>query len=302
MVRIEYLIDQFLVYLRVNKNFSIHTLESYGLDLRQFTIFFDNEPVTDIQFINHLLIRRYLAKLKEEQLARTSIARKISCLRSFFKFLCRQGYLANNPLIGISTPKLEKRLPEFLYPKELEDLLKLPNQLDNLGIRDQAILEVFYSSGLRLQELVGLTLADLDLNGGYLRVFGKGAKERLVPIGGCASRALQKYLKEVRPELLSKSNNSAQTEHVFLNYRGTRLSGRSIQRLMDKYIKLLALNRKISPHTLRHTFATHLLENGADLRVVQELLGHVDISSTQIYTHLTKERIRAVYLKSHPRA
>jgi integrase/recombinase XerC len=178
----------------------------------------------------------------------------------------------------------------------------LPNQLDNLGIRDQAILEVFYSSGLRLQELVGLTLVDLDLNGGYLRVFGKGAKERLVPIGGCASRALQKYLKEVRPELLSKSNNSAQTEHVFLNYRGTRLSGRSIQRLMDKYIKLLALNRKISPHTLRHTFATHLLENGADLRVVQELLGHVDISSTQIYTHLTKERIRAVYLKSHPRA
>jgi integrase/recombinase XerC len=302
MVRIEYLIDQFLVYLRVNKNFSIHTLESYGLDLRQFTIFFDNELVTDIQFVNHLLIRRYLAKLKEEQLARTSIARKISCLRSFFKFLCRQGYLSNNPLICISTPKLEKRLPEFLYPKELEDLLKLPNLLGNLGIRDQAILEIFYSSGLRLQELVGLTIADLDLSGGYLRVFGKGAKERLVPIGGYASRALQKYLKEVRPELLAKSNNSVQTEHVFLNYRGTRLSGRSIQRLMDKYIKQLALNRKISPHTLRHTFATHLLENGADLRVVQELLGHVDISSTQIYTHLTKERIRAVYLKSHPRA
>lgn len=302
MVRFENLVDEFLVYLRVNKNFSIHTLESYGLDLRQFSVFFDIEPIADVELINHLVIRRYLAKLKEEQLARTSIARKISCLRSFFKFLCRQGYISNNPLIGISTPKLEKRLPEFLYPEELEGLLKLPNPSDYLGIRDQAILEIFYSSGLRLQELVGLTLADLDLSRGYLRVFGKGAKERLVPIGGCAIRALLKYLKEVRPELLSKSTKSEQTVHVFLNYRGTRLSGRSIQRLMDKYLQQLALHRKISPHTLRHTFATHLLENGADLRVVQELLGHVDISSTQIYTHLTKERIRAVYLKSHPRA
>jgi integrase/recombinase XerC len=302
MLKFENLIDEFLIYLQVNKNFSIHTLESYGLDLRQFSVFFDKEPITSVELINHLLIRRYLAELKEEQLARKSIARKISCLRSFFKFLCRQGYISNNPLIGISIPKLEKRLPEFLYPEELESLLNLPDQSNYLGIRDQAILEIFYSSGLRLQELVGLTIADLDLEGGYLRVFGKGAKERLVPIGGCAKRALLKYLKEVRTELLAKSNNPNQTVHVFLNYRGTRLSGRSIQRLMDKYLQQLALHRKISPHTLRHTFATHLLENGADLRVVQELLGHVDISSTQIYTHLTKERIRAVYLKSHPRA
>jgi integrase/recombinase XerC len=302
MLKFENLIDEFLIYLQVNKNFSMHTLESYGLDLRQFSVFFDKEPITSVELINHLLIRRYLAELKEKQLARKSIARKISCLRSFFKFLCRQGYISNNPLIGISIPKLEKRLPEFLYPEELESLLNLPDQSNYLGIRDQAILEIFYSSGLRLQELVGLTIADLDLEGGYLRVFGKGAKERLVPIGGCAKRALLKYLKEVRTELLAKSNNPNQTVHVFLNYRGTRLSGRSIQRLMDKYLQQLALHRKISPHTLRHTFATHLLENGADLRVVQELLGHVDISSTQIYTHLTKERIRAVYLKSHPRA
>jgi integrase/recombinase XerC len=302
MLKFENLIDEFLIYLQVNKNFSIHTLESYGLDLRQFSSFFDKEPIASVELINHLLIRRYLAELKAEQLARKSIARKISCLRSLFKFLCRQGYISNNPLIGISIPKLEKRLPDFLYPEELESLLNLPDQSNFLGIRDQAILEIFYSSGLRLQELVGLTIADLDLDGGYLRVFGKGAKERLVPIGGCAKRALLKYLKEVRTELLAKSNNPDQTVHVFLNYRGTRLSGRSIQRLIDKYLQQLALHRKISPHTLRHTFATHLLENGADLRVVQELLGHVDISSTQIYTHLTKERIRAVYLKSHPRA
>ncbi|HBF37959.1 MAG TPA: tyrosine recombinase XerC [Firmicutes bacterium] len=287
--------------MRISKNYSLNTLESYGLDLRQFSTFFDKESVS-IEQVDHLFIRRYLAKLKEEQLARRSIARKISCLRSFFKFLCRQGYLTNNPIFGVSTPKQEKRLPEFLYPEELDNLLKLPDLTRVLGIRDQAILEVFYSSGLRLQELVGLTLVDLDLDGGYLRVYGKGAKERLVPLGGCAKRALIKYLKEVRPQLISKENSSKQTMNVFLNYRGTRLSGRSIQRLMDKYLQQLALHRKISPHTLRHTFATHLLENGADLRVVQELLGHVDISSTQIYTHLTKERIRAVYLKSHPRA
>jgi integrase/recombinase XerC len=301
MLKLEILIDEFLIYLRVSKNFSIHTLESYGLDLQQFSTFFDKEPISAVECIDHLIIRRYLSKLKEKQLSRTSIIRKISCLRSFFKFLCLQGYIPNNPILGISTPKREKRLPEFLYPEELENLLNLPD-LSELGVRDQAILEVFYSSGLRLQELVGLTIADLDFNAGYLRVFGKGAKERIVPLGGCAKRALIKYLEEVRPKLLSKSNSSKQTMSVFLNYRGTRLSGRSIQRLMDKYIQQLAIYRKISPHTLRHTFATHLLENGADLRVVQELLGHVDISSTQIYTHLTKERIRAVYLKSHPRA
>ncbi len=302
MLKLETLIDEFLIYLRVNKNYSIRTLESYGLDLRQFLTFFDNESILTLEHIDHLLLRKYLATLKEEQLARRSIARKISCLRSFFKFLCRQGYLTDNPIVGVSTPKLEKRLPEFLYPEELESLLKLPDISGVLGIRDQAILEVFYSSGLRLQELVGLTMVDLDLDGGYLRVYGKGSKERLVPLGGCAKRALIKYLKEVRPQLVSKGNSSKQPMNVFLNYRGTRLSGRSIQRLMDKYLQQLALHRKISPHTLRHTFATHLLENGADLRVVQELLGHVDISSTQIYTHLTKERIRAVYLKSHPRA
>lgn len=302
MFKLENLVDEFLIYLRANKNYSKRTLESYGLDLRQFLTFFDKAPVSTLEEIDHLIFRKYLAILKDEQLARRSIARKISCLRSFFKFLCRQGYLLNNPIQGVSTPKLEKRLPEFLYSEELESLLKLPDLSIILGIRDQAILEVFYSSGLRLQELVGLTLADLDLDRGYLRVYGKGAKERLVPLGGCAKRALIKYLKEVRPKLILKGNSSKQTLNVFLNYRGTRLSGRSIQRLMDKYLQQLALHRKISPHTLRHTFATHLLENGADLRVVQELLGHVDISSTQIYTHLTKERIRAVYLKSHPRA
>ena len=190
-----------------------------------------------------------------------------------------------------------------MYPEEVEAFLGMPDPSSDLGIRDRAILEVLYSSGLRLQELVALRMDDLDLSRGYLRVFGKGSKERIVPLGGAARRALLRYLREVRPALAAKANSKIGFQNnVFLNYRGTRLSGRGIQRIVAKYLRLVSIRRKISPHTFRHTFATHLLENGADLRVVQELLGHVDISSTQIYTHVTKERIRSIYLKSHPRA
>jgi integrase/recombinase XerC len=297
---IENHVDEFLTHLRVNQNYSEHTLESYGLDLRQFIEFLTAKNYSDMEALNYLVFRSYLADLKANNLARTTIARKLSCLRSFFKFLCRQGYLAQNPLMSVATPKRERKLPEFLYLEELNQLLSLPDGNTPLGIRDQAILELFYSSGLRLQEVVNLQVADLDLSRSYVKVFGKGSKERIVPLGGAARRSIERYLTEVRPQLIAK--NGKETKALFLNYQGTRLSGRSIQRLFSKYIKQLALDRKISPHTLRHTFATHLLENGADLRVVQELLGHVDLSSTQIYTHLTKERIRAVYLKSHPRA
>ncbi|HOJ77947.1 MAG TPA: tyrosine recombinase XerC [Bacillota bacterium] len=293
-------VDEFLTHLRVNQNYSEHTLESYGLDLRQFIEFLTAKNYSDMEALNYLVFRSYLADLKANNLARTTIARKLSCLRSFFKFLCRQGYLAQNPLLSVATPKRERKLPEFLYLEELNQLLSLPDGNTPLGIRDQAILELFYSSGLRLQEVVNLQVANLDMSRGYVKVFGKGSKERIVPLGGAARRSIERYLNEVRPQLIAK--NGKETKALFLNYQGTRLSGRSIQRLFSKYIKQLALDRKISPHTLRHTFATHLLENGADLRVVQELLGHVDLSSTQIYTHLTKERIRAVYLKSHPRA
>lgn len=296
----ENLVDEFLTFLKVGKNSSAHTFESYGLDLSQFISFLEEEKITTPESVSRPVIRRYLAKLKEACYARSSIARKIACIRSFFKFLCKQGYLSVNPVVGVSTPKRERRLPKFMYLEEINQLLNLPDRSVKLGIRDLTILEVLYSSGLRLNEIVDLTLDDLDLSRGYLRVYGKGAKERIVPLGGPANRLLRKYLDEVRPVLKAGNNNIE--NHVFLNYRGTRLSGRSIQRLLDKYLKQMALDRKISPHTLRHTFATHLLENGADLRVVQELLGHVNISSTQIYTHITKERIRMVYLKSHPRA
>lgn len=300
----ENLVDEFLTHLKVGNHYSKHTLESYGLDLRQFLNFLEEEKVADPEAVDHLVLRKYLTILKQAKLAKSSIARKIACLRTFFKFLCKQGYLQNNPAKEVASPRREKRLPEFMYPEEINALLNMPDQSQKLGIRDQAILEILYSSGLRLQEIVDLRMEDLDLSRGYLRVFGKGSKERVAPLGGVAGRILQRYLKEVRPGLLAKLPPNAESQNnVFLNYRGTRLSGRSIQRIVLKYLKKLAfLNRKITPHTFRHTFATHLLENGADLRVVQELLGHVDISTTQIYTHVTKERIRSIYLKSHPRA
>lgn len=300
----ENLADEFLIYLKVSNHYSKHTLESYGLDLRQFIQFVQDEQVSEPEDVDHLLLRKYLTHLKQADLAKTSITRKIACLRSFFKYLCRQGYLQNNPVKQVASPRREKRLPEFMYPDEVNALLTMPDLSKNLEIRDQAILEILYSSGLRLQEIVNLKLEDLDLSRGYLRVFGKGSKERLAPLGGVAQRALQCYLMKVRPILLAKlPSDSVVQNNVFLNYRGTRLSGRSIQRMVLKYLKkLILLKRNISPHTFRHTFATHLLGNGADLRVVQELLGHADISTTQIYTHITKERIRSVYLKSHPRA
>ncbi len=301
---LENLVDEFLTYLRVGNHYSAHTLDSYGLDLRQFLQFLEEERVNRPEAVDHLLLRKYLTHLKETALAKSSIARKVACLRTFFKFLCKQGYLQENPVQGVSSPRREKRLPEFMYPDEINALLEMPDLSSGLGIRDQTILEILYSSGLRLQEVVNLKMADLDLSRGYLRVFGKGSKERMVPLGEVACRILLRYLNEVRPELLKNNNREmAFQNNVFLNYKGTRLSGRSIQRLVLKYLKkLVILKRNITPHTFRHTFATHLLENGADLRVVQELLGHVDISTTQIYTHVTKERIRSVYLKSHPRA
>lgn len=301
---LENLVDEFLTYLKVGNHYSVHTLESYGLDLRQFLQFMEEEKIEAPEAIDHILLRKFLADLKRNGLAKSSIARKVASLRTFYKFLSKQGYILENPVRGVASPRREKRLPEFMYPEEINAFLTMPDQTSQLGIRDQAILEVLYSSGLRLQEIVNLKLEDLDLSRGYLRVFGKGSKERMAPLGGVAQRSLVRYLNEVRPNLLLKNYPKMDFENnVFLNYRGTRLSGRSIQRLVLKYLKkLLSLNRKITPHTFRHTFATHLLENGADLRVVQELLGHVDLSTTQIYTHVTKERIRSVYLKSHPRA
>ncbi len=297
------LIDNFIVYLKVEKNASPRTIESYQTDIWQFIDYLAEElklpgEVVRPERVDHLLVRKYLALLQRKGLSRTTIARKLAGLRSFFRFLCREEILAVSPVAQVSTPKLEKRLPKFLYQDEAQALMEAPDTGMPAGLRDKAILEVLYSSGLRVSELVNLETGDVDLSVGYLRVMGKGSRERIVPMGSYAINAVRKYLSDGRPSLLGKSA----CKSLFLNKTGGPLSARSVRNLVDKYVNQVSIRYKISPHTLRHSFATHLLDGGADLRSVQELLGHVKMSTTQIYTHVTKEKLREVYEKNHPRA
>lgn len=293
-------IKSFLTQLGIEKNYSEYTLINYERDLTGFVEFLKEFHFSlKAQELSHLEIRKYLAYLQDKGYKRTTISRKITCLRSFFKYLCQKDLLIKNPLKGIQTPRLEKRLPKFLFLEESENLLEKPKEDSLLGCRDRAILEAFYATGIRVSELVALDLDDLNLTGGFLRVLGKGKKERIIPLGSKARESLQEYLTKVRPKLLK---NTSLVQPVFLNKCGERISVRSVARIVSKYGEQLKLDRRISPHVLRHSFATHLLDAGADLRAVQEMLGHVDISSTQIYTHITKERLKKVYEDAHPRS
>lgn len=284
-------IEKFIRYLKIEKDAPMNTIKNYSIDLEDFAYFFRDKKIEDIDYLE---IRRFLAQLRLRNLKKVSIARKLSTLRSFFKFLIREGYLKNNPIVVISTPKLDKKLPVFLNIDEVNQLLNAPGY-DSTGLRDKAILETLYSTGIRLMELVGLNITDIDFIGGVIKVYGKGKKERLVPIGDKALQVIRTYLsKKGRKELSNKA--------IFLNKKGTRLGKRSIQNIVDKYINATCRKQNISPHTLRHTFATHLLERGADMRSVQELLGHINLSTTQIYTHVTTQHLRLVYDKTHPRA
>ncbi|MDD2498406.1 MAG: tyrosine recombinase, partial [Desulfitobacteriaceae bacterium] len=253
----------------------------------------------DAAQVDHLTVRRFLAKLQAKGLSKSTMARKLAALRSFYRYLAREEIVKVNPMLNVHTPKMDKRLPKFLYYKEIEALLNAPDSTSQ-GERDKAILEVIYGGGLRVGELEGLNIVDIDFSLGYARVFGKGSKERVVPLGGAALRALRQYLSQGRKELEARSGS--RQEALFLNKYGRRLSARSVRNIVDKYVAQAALNQKISPHSLRHSFATHLLEGGADLRSVQELLGHVKMSTTQIYTHVTKKQLKSVYEKTHPRA
>lgn len=289
-------IDQFLRYQRVEKNASSHTLVNYQRDIVQFWHFLCDDNVA-VDNISRSMLRRYLSHLQQGEYARSSIARKLSSLRSFFRYLVAEGICRENPLQHLSTPKQERLLPGFLYQNDCLALLQAPDD-GTLGQRDRAILEVLYATGIRVSELVGLDLHDLDWRQGYVRVFGKGAKERIVPVGRPACQAMEQYLTAARPRLVTGASERA----LFLNKSGGRLTDRSVRRLLDKYVAKAALDQQVSPHTLRHTFATHLLDHGADLRSVQELLGHTSVSTTQIYTHVTKERLKSVYRQTHPRA
>lgn len=301
-------LDEFLMYLRVEKNASVRTIDSYEKDLWQFIDFLAKETKVpdqqvDLTVVDHLLVRKYLGRLHQRSLARTTMARKRSALRSFFKFLCREEILKANPMVYVSAPKLEKRLPHFLYGDDIRVLVEAPDIAIPAGQRDRAILETLYAAGIRVSELVGLDTGDIDLGVGYIRVMGKGAKERIVPIGSFAIKAITVYQDNGRKRLLEKGKQDSGSEAaLFVNKYGQRLSVRSIRNIINKYVEAVSLHQKVSPHTIRHSFATHLLDAGADLRSVQELLGHVKMSTTQIYTHVTKEHLKSVYEKAHPRA
>lgn len=291
-------LDSFLRWLRVEKNASAHTLSNYQRDILQFIEFLCDD-VQVATAVDKQDLRRFLAYLQQAGYAKSSIARKLSALRSFFRFLVREGYCPHNPLERISTPKQKRQLPNFLYLDDCLSLLAAPDD-STLGKRDRAILETLYAAGIRVGELVGMSLHDVDFRQGYVRVLGKGSKERIVPLGKPACLAIECYVKEARP-LLVKAD-TANGNALFLNKAGGRLSDRSVRRLVDKYVEQAALRHQVSPHTLRHSYATHMLENGADLRSVQELLGHASVSTTQLYTHVTRERLKTVYKESHPRA
>lgn len=304
-------IDNFLIYLKVEKNASPRTVESYQKDLFHGLDFFSGQLEKPDHAllpgeIDHRLFRHYLAFLKNEGRSRSTAARRLAAWRSFYRYLKREGVLEDNPLARVASPRQEKRLPGFLYEGEAALLVEAPDLSHPLGQRDRAILEMLYACGLRIKELENLDLSDVDLGSGYVRVMGKRSRERLVPLGSRAVEALRGYLGEGRKRLLANAGppkpGRAFYNALFLNRWGQRLSDRGVRKIVDKYVDKISLEKKISPHTLRHSFATHLLNAGADLRSVQELLGHSRLSSTQIYTHVTGERLKQVHQKSHPRA
>ena len=293
--------DRFLTYLKAERNYSKHTLISYSHDLKDFYVFLGD---ANIESADVLFLRKYLALLKENNLSKRTMARKMAAMRTFFRFLIREGYLKVNPMSSLRTPKLEKKLPMVLDENEISRLIEAPTD-DVAGRRDRAILETLYSTGMRVSEIVQLNFDGVDFIGGVCRVVGKGSKERICPIGDRALRSIRHYL-ELREAEEKKRKKKIGERALFLNHSpnqsGSRITDRSIRRIVDKYIAQTCRRENISPHTLRHSFATHLLNRGADLRSVQELLGHENLSTTQIYTHVSTQRLKEAYDKAHPRA
>ena len=284
-------IEDFLVYLRAEKDVSPHTLKAYTQDLKEFEAFVEKKP----KDIDNLDIRTFLASLYHRNLMKSSIARKLASIRSFFKYLHREGYVRSNPAKLVSSPKVPKNLPKFLTIDEVFSLVETPKGESFKPSRDKAIIELLYSCGLRVSELTSLDISDLDIKETIIRVKGKGRKERIIPIGSKAMESIKNYLPE-RISLRKKSPG------LFLNNRGGRLTQRSVRRILLHYSRMINLTGNMSPHTLRHTFATHLLHEGADLRSIQELLGHSSLSTTQKYTHLDIRQLTEVYDKAHPMA
>jgi integrase/recombinase XerC len=297
----QHAIDAFVRYLRIERNASQLTLKSYAEDLASFCEYCTEQlgglPEPDAVTVG--VLRTYVAYLHECQYARTTIARRLACLRSFFRYCCREKLTENNPAKALRTPRVGRKLPNFLSTEQVATLLETPPANDPQGIRDRAILETVYSAGLRVAELVGLDVDHWDRDANILRVFGKGKKERIAPVGSYAAKALSRWLEVREPAADAGPKHKSA---MFLNRFGKRLTTRSIGRMLEKHIQAASLNQLVTPHTLRHSFATHLLDGGADLRSVQELLGHKSLTTTQIYTHVSTRRLKETYEMAHPHA
>ncbi|WP_088006013.1 tyrosine recombinase XerC [Indiicoccus explosivorum] len=294
----EAMLDSYMTYIQLEKNYSAHTVSNYRKDLESFFSFLESEGLSEIREVEYLHARNYVTQLYEQAFSRATVSRKISAVRSFFKYGSREFGLNEEAFKSLHHPKKRERLPQFFYEQELEMLFESVSGNDKLSQRNLALLELLYATGMRVSECTSIRIGDLDRAMNIVKVLGKGKKERYIPYGEFAREALEHYIEEARPKLMKN------TDHVYLfvNSRGEPLTDRGIRYILSDCIKKAALNTAIYPHMIRHTFATHMLNNGADMRTVQELLGHAHLSSTQVYTHVTKEHLRSTYLNAHPRA
>jgi integrase/recombinase XerC len=290
-------VETFLQYLKEHKNYSPHTIRNYRIDLDQFFEFLETFEL-EISGLGRAELRMFLGELKRRHLKKTSVARKLAALKSFFRFLKRNHLVEKNPAALVSSPKLDKPLPKFLTLIEMDKLFEIIDTNTMLGLRNRVVMELFYATGMRISELVSIKMKQLDLDNQIVRVLGKGKKERIVPFGSPAGRWLRKYIAKRRDFLIEKGHLAE--EHLFVNKDGVGISARGIRGIVDRFLYLAADRHGLSPHALRHTFATHLLDNGADLRAIQELLGHSSLATTERYTHITHDRLLKIYRNAHP--
>lgn len=293
-------LEDFIHFLVVEKGLAKNTIVSYKRDLKSYIVYMRNiEQLTSLNMVQRPQIVHFLSHLKDAGKASKTLARHIASIRAFHHFLLREKAVDHDPTVHIESPQHERSLPKVLSMKEVETLLDSPKLIDHFGYRDKAMLELMYATGIRVSEMISLKIADIHLTMGFIRCMGKGSKERIIPIGKSATVAIEDYLEKGRPKLLAKKHRD---DSLFLNHHGKGLTRQGFWKILKSLAKEAGIEKELTPHTMRHSFATHLLENGADLRAVQEMLGHADISTTQIYTHVTKTRLKDVYTKFHPRA
>ena len=291
------LIEQFLSYISVERGMADNTISSYKRDLSKFTGFLRARKIDSIDKISRQTINSFMMTERDKGLGSNSVSRELACIKSFFKFLLRENIIKEDAAAIIESPKLWKKLPSTLNVEEVEALLDAPNVRVPMEMRDKACLELMYATGMRVSELVNLKMDDINMGVGFAKCFGKGSKERIVPFGKKAKESLERYLEKSRPQFLKKKISN----FLFLRRGGAKMSRQTFWKIIKKYVKIAKIKKKVTPHSLRHSFATHILERGADLRIVQEMLGHADISTTQIYTHVSKDRLKSIHQKFHPR-